>query len=97
MRLLGASGNCKFSSKAEPSQIDMATVSNRLDLEKCPHCGATPPELHVYKDSLGAIADRAGKVSRYWGVYKCTDCGGLVTACADSAGGQMRECFPAPK
>ncbi len=73
----------------------VATLSNKLDLQSCPHCSIDPPEL--FREWGIATTDRAGNRTRHWIVYKCVACGGLVTASADSLGGAVRECYPAVK
>ncbi|MBC8054572.1 MAG: DUF4145 domain-containing protein [Sphingobacteriaceae bacterium] len=63
-----------------------------MKIDRCPHC-------YIYKPTLSQIfsaqtqADNKSN-SRLWGVYKCSQCGGLVTAGANPHNNVVHEIFP---
>ena len=63
-----------------------------LKIDRCPHCC-------IYKPALSQIfsaqtqADNSSD-SRLWGVYKCSQCGGLVTASANPHNKVVHQIFP---
>jgi hypothetical protein len=70
----------------------MADLKNNLDLERCPHCSVDRPNLY----SLQAFetTDHANANKRIWRVYRCSRCGGIVTAAALTLDGYAREVYP---
>ncbi len=64
----------------------------QLELERCPHCGIDRPNLHqtTYLDTM----DHAKNHRRFWGVYKCSRCGGLVLAASPQDNGVVNEVYP---
>jgi len=63
----------------EGMKIGPATnLTTSLQLERCPHCTIARPQL-VEKHHLNTN-DHEGKNPRFWRVYVCTNCGGVVTA-----------------
>jgi hypothetical protein len=70
----------------------MASIHAQLELSRCPHCRVDTPSL----DLLGkwATTNYAGKEQRFWGVYECARCGGLVTPFSVFDGGQAYGIYP---
>ena len=64
----------------------------QLALNRCPHCGVDRPSL----TGLWATETTAhnGTYERYWVVYACSRCGGLVTAFSEHDHGYVAEIFP---
>ena len=64
----------------------------QLPLTRCPHCSTDQPSL----THLGSYetTDNYGQRCRFWSVYKCARCGGLVTASAEKDGHVVKECYP---
>src|SRR5256885_15401443 len=64
----------------------------QLALNRCPHCGVDSPSL----TAVWATATTAhnGTYQRYWMVYACSRCGGLVTAFSQHDEGYVEEIFP---
>lgn len=59
----------------------MVLLLNQLLLDRCPHCGVDRPnisQLWAYQTK-----DFTGIHVRFWRIYCCTRCGGLITAAAD--------------
>lgn len=64
----------------------------QLALNRCPHCGVDSPSLQgVWTTSTTA---HNGHYKRYWIVYACSRCGGLVTAFSQKPNGYVEEIFP---
>lgn len=70
----------------------MPRLVNELELPRCPHCGVANPRLA--KQSKFETSDVAGDNKRYWGVYSCSRCGGVVCACSKVNGGDVANHFP---
>jgi len=65
---------------------------NQLDLSRCPHCNVDSPNLIIIW-STNTDAHSGGNL-RYWKIYKCTRCGGLITASSKQQTGDVIEIFP---
>lgn len=71
----------------------MARLGEQLDLDRCPHC-------HVDRPTLAQLAnyettDYSGGSRRFWRVYRCARCGGVVTAASSAGwGNPVTECYP---
>ena len=59
----------------------MSTLSNQLILDSCPHCGRANPTL-VLEQQFFQTKNHGGINERWWGVYCCKTCGGIVSAWA---------------
>ncbi|GAB3881480.1 DUF4145 domain-containing protein [Spirosoma agri] len=59
----------------------MLTLDDHLKLGKCPHCSVDKPNLVFVSGEFYTQTDN-GKDTRYWRTYKCSRCGGVVTASA---------------
>lgn len=62
-----------------------------LDLERCPHCGVDRPNLQ-YRTQLPQT-DFQGE-GKFWRVYQCTRCAGVVSARAASWENEVLELYP---
>lgn len=58
----------------------MTTLDKHLDLPRCPHCYEDAPTLEEVLHL--ETTDRSGQIHRKWKIYKCRNCGGLITAWA---------------
>jgi DNA-directed RNA polymerase subunit RPC12/RpoP len=66
-------------------------LENQLDLNRCPHCNVDKPSLiHQWNTQTET---HSGSNKRWWVVYKCTRCGGLITAGSNS-GQSVTELYP---
>jgi len=70
----------------------MPMIIEQLDLSRCPHCKIDHPNLglHTYM----VTNNFAGINARYWGVYQCRRCGGVITAAAKNERGEVVEMYP---
>lgn len=70
----------------------MPNLTNQLELERCTHCDIDKPNLifqwEIRTDS--SVNDN----QRYWAIYKCNRCGGLITAAAQTQTGEVLEVYP---
>lgn len=53
-------------------------LQEQLVLERCPHCRVASPTLEKMWETRTARYD--GTNDRFWRIYRCTRCGGVVTA-----------------
>ncbi|WP_071885154.1 DUF4145 domain-containing protein [Hymenobacter sp. DG25B] len=79
----------------------MAVLAQQLILDRCPHCGVDAPTLNglIIGNTNGPIDTRdiTGNNLRFWRVYKCARCGGLVTAATpNNAAQSVTEIYPVP-
>jgi hypothetical protein len=74
----------------------MATLRTKLDLDRCPYCKVDQPNLNVVYGQ--ETADYTGANRRFWRMYRCERCGGMVTA-ASSVGFDeiVAHVYPAPQ
>ena len=70
----------------------MPALHPQLELDRCPHCSVANPNLSNQK--FFETKDHAGGMRRGWGVYVCSNCGGVVTAWALKQGQETIEIFP---
>jgi hypothetical protein len=70
----------------------MPNLGTQLDLERCPHCSVDRPNLSMQFEV--GTADYRGQKARHWRVYKCSRCGGLVTASAVAPNNTVIEFYP---
>jgi len=67
-------------------------LNNQLELNRCPHCNVDRPNLpHSWNASTDA---HSGGAKRFWRIYKCTSCGGLITAVSTQDKGEVSEYYP---
>ena len=72
----------------------MPLLGNALKLDRCPHCGIAHPFLA--SEASIVTRDYEGDHERAWIFYKCSNCGGVVTATAEHGDAPVREMFPEP-
>jgi hypothetical protein len=72
----------------------MPSLLTQFDLDKCPHCNVDKPGLHQVFAYTSHNFDGSNK--RFWKVYYCVRCGGLVTAAAQNEDGWAIEIYPEP-
>jgi hypothetical protein len=70
----------------------MPTLAGTLDLPRCPHCMIARPNLSL-QHQLGTTNSSATR-PRYWGIYVCSTCGGVVSAWSGTMGQDAKEHFP---
>lgn len=68
------------------------TLFHNLEIERCPHCSIDNPNLTLTHNVNTKTHDQ--KNLRFWGVFICKRCGGLVTAYARSEKGEIEKYFP---
>ena len=69
-------------------------LASQLVLSRCPHCGVDKPNI-AYLWQTEQIAFNAQR--RYWRVYACARCAGLVTAEAPGMDHETIRIFPVPQ
>ena len=67
-------------------------LATQLDLNRCPHCNVDKPTLAYLAQQQ--TVDFSGAVGRWWRFYRCNRCGGVVTAAARAADGDVTEIYP---
>lgn len=68
------------------------TVSESLTLARCPHCYVANPNLGRVHHLQTHAHD--GSRGRFWGIYVCRTCGGIVSAAGASNNTAALEFFP---
>lgn len=70
----------------------MADLKPYLEISRCPHCNIDKPSL---RQSANLHTESHKKTNlRYWGVYTCSRCGGVVIASSNKDGGTVNEIYP---
>ncbi|MEE9574392.1 MAG: DUF4145 domain-containing protein [Candidatus Neomarinimicrobiota bacterium] len=70
----------------------MPNLSPQLILDRCPHCAIANPNLNeIYRNDSH---DHEEKNRRFWVLYLCNQCGGMVIASAKDYGRPILEIFP---
>jgi hypothetical protein len=81
--------------------MSVATYANlllrpQLEIDRCPHCQVDRPNLRAVHACQSK--DHAGGNNRFWAIYQCNRCGGIVVgASRQSADGPVTEIFPKPE
>lgn len=70
----------------------MPNLSPQLTLSRCPHCSVANPNLQQIHQH--ETTNHEGGNLRRWRIYKCGNCGSLVTASASNFNQPTREIFP---
>jgi hypothetical protein len=70
----------------------MPLLQPNLVIPRCPHCNVDQPNLSQAQNLQ--TTDHSGDNRRFWKVYICKRCGGLVTASAPHDGGPVSEIYP---
>jgi len=73
----------------------MPLLQNMLNLDRCPHCSVSKPTLEKIHEVV--TDNHATSNQRYWRIYKCNFCGGLVTASSKEYNHKVEEIFPEAK
>lgn len=73
----------------------MITLSQNLSLNRCPHCSVAKPNLFAV--FWHETTNHHGVNRRSWGVYQCGNCGGLVSASAQSRQSKVIDYYPSDK
>lgn len=67
-------------------------LDNQLNLNRCPHCNVDKPSLiNVWNTETDA---HSGGSKRWWKIYTCTRCGGLITAGSNNSAQLVTEIYP---
>lgn len=69
-----------------------ARLDDELHLTRCPHCGIDLPSLRAVSEHR--TTNYRGENARLWRIYVCARCGGVVSACARSAGDAIDAHYP---
>jgi Domain of unknown function (DUF4145) len=72
----------------------MPYLLDQLELNKCPHCNVDKPSMEQETSFATISHDR--KLKRYWKLYSCARCGGVVLASSTSENGNITEIYPEP-
>lgn len=70
----------------------MSKLENHLTLKRCPHCRVDNP--NITESGRFHTTNFDGKNGRFWAIYRCNRCGGLITAASDQQKGFVRELYP---
>lgn len=70
----------------------MPLLIEQLDLAKCPHCKVDQP--NITQVSAAQTNAFGGNNERFWKVYFCRRCGGLVMAAAKKERSEVTEIYP---
>lgn len=73
----------------------MPNLSHHLEISICPHCGVNTPNLEQRNGFETNSSDNSNK--RFWRIYVCSRCGGVVTAFSNTGIGQVVDYFPSVK
>jgi hypothetical protein len=71
-----------------------------IGVGRCPHCAIATPLLDRVWYSQGRTAAAVGHPGHFWAAYKCSTCGGIVTARSDGHSANtffVEEIFPPSK
>ena len=67
-------------------------LGQQLMVDRCPHCSAANPTLEKSWETTTQKFDNSN--NRCWRVYRCTRCGGLVSACAEGWNHPISNMYP---
>lgn len=70
----------------------MLNLSANLELPRCPHCSVAAPHLasvHAFETT-----NHEGAHPRKWRIYKCSSCGGVISASALNHGAPVEHYYP---
>jgi len=71
--------------------MDIVLMAN-LNLPRCPHCNVAAPTLEQVTNFDTTNYEKIN--NRVWGIYKCTYCGGVVSAYSNKLNGVVIDYFP---
>ena len=75
----------------------MPGIENNLNVERCPHCNVANPNIFLQHRLDTNTYNNVNQ--RFWGIYACKSCGGVVTVAAKKnhlQQLQIIEIFPSP-
>lgn len=58
----------------------MPKLDKQLELDRCPYCSVNKPTLESHYNEWITTTTHNGENKRFWGIYVCAGCGGVVTA-----------------
>ncbi|MYM72141.1 DUF4145 domain-containing protein [Duganella sp. FT134W] len=70
-------------------------LSQNLELPRCPHCAVANPNLA--KLHWVETTNHAGQFKRFWYMYSCRRCGGVVTGAGPAHQGPATEIYPSTR
>ena len=73
----------------------MLILAQNLQLNRCSHCSVSKPNLFAI--GWYETADHLNLNKRMWGIYRCGNCGGVISAYAPSMGTEVIEFYPSNK
>lgn len=73
----------------------MPALQQNLNIERCPHCSVNRPLMLKLRQV--DTHNHANENKRTWCMYKCNNCGGVVTAAANQFGQEANEIYPRPR
>ena len=73
----------------------MAILKQQLELDRCPHCNVDRPSL-LQQFPTFATHTFDNSSARFWGVYPCQRCGGVILAGAIASNNDIDKIYPAP-
>jgi DNA-directed RNA polymerase subunit RPC12/RpoP len=70
----------------------MPKLISQLEMAQCPHCGVNTPNLYLTHsfDTTASVGSR----KRFWKIYVCKRCGGVVSASSNTSNGDVSEIYP---
>ncbi|MES2794991.1 MAG: DUF4145 domain-containing protein [Bacteroidota bacterium] len=71
----------------------MPNLDDYLKIPRCPHCSVDQPNLYALFKQFQTQADNGGD-TKFWQVYKCARCGGVVTAFSPYQNGYVHNFYP---
>ena len=73
----------------------MPKLLQNFELDRCPHCRVHKPLL--VKATMIDTKNHSTTNHRFWYIYKCNTCGGVVTAAGPQQNVAATEIYPAPQ
>ena len=70
----------------------MPVLGETLILERCPHCSVDTPNMAKHAEL--STKNSEGERRRFWRIYTCNRCGGVVTAWADKPNDSVMGMYP---
>lgn len=70
----------------------MPNLGTQLDLNRCPHCGTAAPTLLQHTNFT--TNNYRNNFQRFWALYICRSCGGVITASGAGANLPVEEMYP---
>jgi hypothetical protein len=68
-------------------------MNSELPLPRCPHCSVARPRLDRVFGPLDSV-DFQGHNQRWWSLYRCKSCGGMILAESDNQAGVISHMYP---